>query len=463
MSFFVFEAAVLGLKEGLKLGVVWLVFGSLRFTVDRRGFLLPFYAGLMATSLLFAVSFLIPPDPYTRDQLLKLTGYTFFVFFVLSAAALYQSMQTRLFGHASLGNGPLLWFLVMLSTVFYFSPDIIGASMYVRDLSLMKERVAATYVSAGLAFALTVAAAVLLPPKGFKRRVSGFFGAAQFFLFLSIVKLLGGGTKGFAELSLIPSIQRGVMKFVHDFVHQMFVFLLVPDHPLLKITTWNFIGLLFGPNISSYAVLVLLLVVPAIFLLQSFTAPLPEPEIAYGMAGPEKRKYKAAVRADRRKKTVPVLVFALVILVLWGSSRSERLSTLYNPEPRPLVADSGMLVIPLRDPTMDLTNGRIHKFSFVSGDTKIRLLILRKPDGEMSVSLDACEICPPEGYGQSEGHIVCLYCRTPIPLETIGSPGGCNPIPLEAEIGDVYIKIQVFEILDKWDRLVLGNQVGPTQ
>jgi uncharacterized membrane protein len=85
--------------------------------------------------------------------------------------------------------------------------------------------------------------------------------------------------------------------------------------------------------------------------------------------------------------------------------------------------------------------------------------VIRKPDRSLSVCLDACEICPPVGYGQRENHVVCIYCDTPIAVGTLGQPGGCNPIPLEADIDERFITIKMEEILKKW-KFVKSEKTG---
>jgi uncharacterized membrane protein len=76
--------------------------------------------------------------------------------------------------------------------------------------------------------------------------------------------------------------------------------------------------------------------------------------------------------------------------------------------------------------------------------------VIKKADNSLSVCLDACEICPPVGYGQRDNHVVCIYCMTPIPVDTLGDPGGCNPIPLTAAIDDNFIRVELKEIIKKW-------------
>jgi uncharacterized membrane protein len=46
--------------------------------------------------------------------------------------------------------------------------------------------------------------------------------------------------------------------------------------------------------------------------------------------------------------------------------------------------------------------------------------------------------------------VVCLSCNTPIPLDTLGKPGGCNPMPLAALITDKEVRVQSAEIAEKW-------------
>lgn len=451
MSLFIIEAAVIGIKEAVKLGAVWLVFSAFLSAANKQKLIIPFYLGVLLTLLISIASLFVQPGLLTGDVLVRLIGYTFFIFFLGSAAALYQSFGVRLLKLK--GNMPLK-FIIVLLTVFYFSPDLIGSCMFIRELSLMKEIYLPTYLSAAVGFGLSLALAAI-GLRRFRGFAGRFFGIGQFLLFLSLVKLLGGGIKGFAELSLIPSVERGVMKFVHDVVHQIFVFLMVPDHPLLKTTVWNFIGVFFGSTFATAVVLLLLLAPAMVFLYHSFTSPVPEP--AGTMVAAEKRKIKASLRADRRRKAVPVAIFICVVLVSWFSAKGERMSRLYNPKPRPVVEDKGTLVIPFTDPTMDIMDGRLYKFSLLLEEDNIVILVVRKPDGKLAACLDACEICPPEGYGQTEGEVICIYCMTPIPIETLGKPGGCNPIPLKAAVTDNDIRIDIKEIALKWQDVKTGK------
>jgi uncharacterized membrane protein len=131
------------------------------------------------------------------------------------------------------------------------------------------------------------------------------------------------------------------------------------------------------------------------------------------------------------------------------------------PEAKPLIGDNGAVVVPLVSPGEDLMDGRIHKFSVLVDGEAVRLLMIRTSDGRLAVTLDACEICPPEGYGQDGQRVFCIYCMTPIPVDTLGQSGGCNPIPLDAEVTERNVRVSMDEVRAKWRSLVLeGGQGG---
>jgi uncharacterized membrane protein len=46
---------------------------------------------------------------------------------------------------------------------------------------------------------------------------------------------------------------------------------------------------------------------------------------------------------------------------------------------------------------------------------------------------------------------------TPIPVDTLGKPGGCNPIPLDATVGEREISIDIEELDRKWRAVMSGE------
>jgi uncharacterized membrane protein len=455
-SFVVYEAVIIGLKEGFKIGIVWVVFYSYLHNNKSTHLIRPFYIGLLSVLIVSVGAFLLPHGYISKQLISNSISTSLAVLLILSCASLFQASGLNLFGpFARL----LKWrtaqsIVVFIVTFMFFFTDSTGAVFFLRDLSLMKEAFLAPYASVGAG--LLIACIFLILVMRYVRPfwIGTFFEIPQLLLFLAIVKLLAGGIQGFAELSLIPSVQRGFIKFSHDVMHQTLVMLMVPDHPLLTTTAWNFIGFFFGSNFAHLISLVMLLGLPVLFIYFSLFLHLPEPETQSRV---ERRKLKALIMSDRRRKSIPVFIFIIIVLVSWFSHGAETPSRLYNPQPKPVVAEKGIVIIPLKDPTADIMDGSLHKFSVNLEGEKIRLMVIRKSNGELAVCLDACEICPPEGYGQREKHVICIYCNTPIPVDTLGEAGGCNPIPVAASVDDRSIRIEASEILRKWRYVKTGE------
>lgn len=455
------EAKLIGFKEGFKIAIVWLVFFSYLVKNDKKS-LIKFINSGIITSFIISIIISVLPEGFLAGPYISNIIATSFAFFLIaSAAALFHASGTKLFGNAGILSGSfsgertiIADAAVFVLTVVFFAPDSAGSILFLKELTFIRDGDVMTYVYALLGFILAVFIIFLVVRFYRPYWIGSYFDVPQLLLFLAIVKLLGSGIKGIAELSLVPSVQRGFMKFVHDFVHQTLLLFMVPDHPLLKATVWNFIGIFFGADLASYTSLIILLFFPLMFIYFSLFRPLPEP---VGKTAVQKRKIKSLILSDRRKKALPVILFTGLILITWFSQRGETVSQIYVPEPRPVLIENNFVNIPLKDPTMDVRDGRLHKFSFIHENEEIRIIVFSKPDSSLSVSLDACEICPPEGYGQRGDHVVCLYCRTPIHIDTLGSPGGCNPVPLSAAVDSRFIRIRLSEILDKWGFVQAGK------
>jgi uncharacterized membrane protein len=413
-------------------------------------------AGLVAVFLASFAILNLPVAFDLRDIVVRLIGYVFGLFFLLSLGALYHATGTDLLGPLGrvLEKKPVLGTIVFLLTLVYFIPDMLGSSLYVADLFSMAGRTAPVFAAAASAFVLSLALVSFLAGR-IRTDLSRLFGLPQLVLFLALTKLVAGGVRGFAEFSLIQSVQGGIMKLIHDMVHQTFVFLMVPDHPLLTTTAWNFIGVLFGNTVGLWLSLIVIVLPLAMFIRKHFAETISVPgEISI----PARRRiFIRSIRDERVLKSLPVFLFLLFIMSAWFAERGETSSRLYKPEPKAVVAENGVATIPLQATAEDLRDGAIHKFLLAVGGDEVRLLIMKKPDGTLAVCLDACEICPPDGYGQAKEHVVCLYCNTPIAFDAVGKPGGCNPIPLAALVTDKAVVLDTAEIRGQWMKVKTGE------
>ena len=91
---------------------------------------------------------------------------------------------------------------------------------------------------------------------------------------------------------------------------------------------------------------------------------------------------------------------------------------------------NGQVAIPLQQ----LYDGDLHRYQAKENGTEIRFWLYQKPDGKIATVVDACEICGAMGFYKRQNGVVCKNCASPINPQAIGMPGGCNPIPLQAQV-----------------------------
>jgi high-affinity iron transporter len=91
---------------------------------------------------------------------------------------------------------------------------------------------------------------------------------------------------------------------------------------------------------------------------------------------------------------------------------------------------NGQVSIPLNQ----VIDGDLHRFSTQENGTTVRFWLYQKPDGKIATVLDACEICGAVGFYKGPNGVVCKNCAAPINPQSVGMPGGCNPVPLKAEV-----------------------------
>jgi high-affinity iron transporter len=82
-------------------------------------------------------------------------------------------------------------------------------------------------------------------------------------------------------------------------------------------------------------------------------------------------------------------------------------------------------------PMAQVSDGDLHRFQAKENGVEVRFWLYQKPDGKMATVLDACEICGAVGFYKSSNGVICKNCAAPINPQSVGTAGGCNPIPLK--------------------------------
>jgi hypothetical protein len=256
------------------------------------------------------------------------------------------------------------------------------------------------------------------------------------------------------RLDLFSPLTMKVMKFIHDFVHQFFEAMLIPDHPFFRTDVWNYIGYLFSSGVGFWGGMAVWFTPALLTLLSIQLEPLPS--VAHIRQGAKRRKLLAAFIRERRCR---LIVPWLAVVVLAGAVYQSRFPAVeyWNPQPVAVtVKPSGEIFIP-RKGEIDLEDGKLHKYACKQGGQEARFMILMGSDGRLTATLDACAICKPQGYGQTEGSVICFYCKTLIPLETVGKPGGCNPVPIPFKAGPDGVTLDALTLFNRWSETVTAT------
>jgi high-affinity iron transporter len=168
-----------------------------------------------------------------------------------------------------------------------------------------------------------------------------------------------------------------------------------------------------------------------------------EPATQFASAA-EKRKAVWSVRRERLwMASVYASSFVFIVLVTAEFIYTKSVSALSPATEVTFV--NGQVSIPLTQ----VQDGDLHRFSAQEGGTTVRFWLYQKPDGKIATVLDACEICGAVGFYKASNGVVCKNCAAPINPQSVGMPGGCNPVPLKAQVTADAVIIQEADIAAK--------------
>ncbi|HEX4782984.1 MAG TPA: Fe-S-containing protein [Candidatus Sulfotelmatobacter sp.] len=148
----------------------------------------------------------------------------------------------------------------------------------------------------------------------------------------------------------------------------------------------------------------------------------------FATASPAERR-KAAWSARRERMwMISVLTFSFIFIALITAEFVYAKSTSGLSPATQVAFVNGKLSIPLAQ----VSDGDLHRFQATEDGTAIRFWLYQKPDGKVATVFDACEICGSVGFYKGPNGVVCKNCAAPINPQSVGTAGGCNPVPLKA-------------------------------
>jgi len=285
--------------------------------------------------------------------------------------------------------------------------------------------------------------------------VGRFLGPAALAALLLALELVGIAAVAVDAHTLPIALTGVVSRVVHDALHLVFVVLQVPDHAFLEDWAYQLILEFLEPAV--HAALAAVVVSAPLAAAWGAFHERPPPAPPADARAPARRLARAAHLRARRIGGLPyAAAIALAVLAIGAASAGNR--ELYDPLPAPVVDDGGgRIVVPLGDPLRG-AEARMRKWVYAAGGRAIVFFTVRRPDGAIAVALDVCDICQPKGYAQmGAGYVFCKYCKTPIPIDTVGRPGGCNPIPLpDAVVEGGMLVVPREKLVAAWEKRMGG-------
>ena len=160
----------------------------------------------------------------------------------------------------------------------------------------------------------------------------------------------------------------------------------------------------------------------------------------------DKRRAEWTQRREKMWMTAVVATSFVFIFLSTAEFIYAKSSTALSPTAAVTLVGSQVTL-----PTAEVNDDKLHRYGVhlddgKGGNVEIRFLLFRKPDGNIVSVADACQICGPVGFYIGDQGITCKMCASPLNASSMGTKGGCNPIPLKSTVGGGQLVIQAEDL-----------------
>ena len=417
------EAFVITLREGMEAAlVIGLMLAYLNRT-GRASLRHWVYAGLglaVLASVLGAIGFsLIGFDP--ENEILEGTLFAVAAVLVFSlvvwmwraARGIRQHVEGRLESLTAPTDQTRRQAWGLLAFVFFMVfREGVEMILFLAALSLAETPDLAGLIGGLAGLGLAALFGVLFVKGSLRINLRRFFAVTGVVLIILVVRLVAGSLHEFFEVGLLPSTP--TLLSVVGFI--------VKD----STSTIILIALIALPSLAMW---------PEMRLRPEALAARPDE------SGAERRKRVAALLRIRRWQTALTSVTLTTVLAL-GLVTYTTGQAQYRPEPQAVVAHDGMVHIAADA----LQPGQLNLYTYASTNVDVPFMVIKRDEDDFAVALNACGICPARGYHQEGDMLVCDNCNAPINLDSVGMPGGCNPVPLAASLANGEVLIAAVDL-----------------
>lgn len=234
--------------------------------------------------------------------------------------------------------------------------------------------------------------------------------------------------------------------FVHGIMHLNYTTFMFPDHPFLDIRFYILsMNTVEDSTFVAFSTFAFLSILPIVLLVKFYWRKINPPGNSFPVV---EKRLKLSIQRNIWRTKVIITIFIIFITFFSALFRHET-ETGEATQYFPVRAKSGYITISTSEPMYQISEGQIKKYRYEWQGNSINFIVFRWK-GKLKTVIDFCEFCKgeKEGYYLKASHLVCAVCQTPISPETIGTPGGCNPVPLKARVSKFTVQIKESDLKD---------------
>lgn len=387
------QAFIVTLREGVEAALIVAITLAYLAKINRPELRKPVYAALVAAFAgSIGIAVLLSRTQWNQDIFegwIMLAAAFFVVTMIIFMMKTGRRLKGQIEGKVGLLAGKDAWSGLFLFVFLMVLREGVETVLILGAVTLNSTELL-SFLGTLLGVIVAIAFGVMFVKGSVRINLQKFFRVTTVILFFVAAQLVISGLHELSENEVLPSSKRE-MAIIGPIVRN---------------------DLFFFVTILALAALMVL-----------FEVKRREPTTA-AAAGAERRK---ALWSGRRERLWMASVYAssflFILLVTAEFIYAKSVSTL-SPA-TPVTFANGQASIPLSQ----VSDGDLHRFSARENGTEIRFWLYQKPDGKIATVFDACEICGSVGFYKGPNGVVCKNCAAPINGQSVGTRGGCNPIP----------------------------------
>jgi high-affinity iron transporter len=392
----VLQAFIVTLREGVEAALIVGITLAYLAKIDRPELRKSVYAALVAAFVgSIGIAILLSRTQWNQDIFegwIMLAAAFFVVSMIIFMMKTGRRLKGQIEGKVGLLAGEDAWFGLFLFVFLMVLREGVETVLILGAVTLNSTELL-SFLGTLLGVLVAIAFGVMFVKGSVRINLQKFFRVTTVILFFVAAQLVISGLHELSENEVLPSSKRE-MAIIGPIVRN---------------------DLFFFVTIFALAALMVL-----------FEVKRRQPAtIATG--GAERRK---AIWSARRERVWMASVFAssflFIVLVTAEFVYAKSVSRLSAATP--VTFTNAQASIPLSQ----ISDGDLHRFSARENGAEVRFWLYQKPDGKIATVFDACEICGSVGFYKGPNGVVCKNCAAPINGQSVGTKGGCNPIPVAA-------------------------------